>query len=244
MPAAIAVPAIISAAGTAAKAIGGHLARKSATNQAQQNYLDTQRQIDQNMAAQSAWQNQMRSDPGFASMMQSAMGPQTSSTSQAQSSDTSSQAWQDYGAQQGTLDEAMRAAKDAVQSANVLQSQELAALNRNISGQQQAQDRLIRNIAASRGVDSDVAKLGMDQGINNQRLQAELGIAQQGRQNTRQAWGDVNALLDRYKREYSKSHTNSRGLSTTTGGPDIGAYLSMQQLLRPQDRPVVQRQAV
>jgi hypothetical protein len=236
MPAAVAVPAIISAAGTAASAIGGHLARKGATSQAQQNYLDTQRQIDKNMAAQTAWQNQMRNDPQFASLMAQAAGPQQSSTS----SSSSSTAWQDYGPQQGTLDEVMQAAKNSVGTANVLQNQQLAALNRNISAQGQEQDRLIRNIAASRGVDSNVAKLGMNQGINRQRLDAELGIAQQGRENTRQAWGDVNAILDRYKREHSKS----RGSSTTTGGPNFGAYLNMQDLLRPQDRPVVQRQAV
>jgi hypothetical protein len=220
----------------AANAIGGHMAKKSAQSQAQKNYLDTQRQIDANMAGQKAWQDQMRGDPGFASMMQSAMGPQTTSTSSSSSSD----AWQDYGDQQGTLDEVMQAAKNSVGTANVLQNQQLAALNRNISAQGQQQDQLIRNVAASRGVDSNVAKLGMNQGINRQRLDAELGIAQQGRENTRQAWGDVNSLLDRYKREHSKS----RGSSTTTGGPDIGAYLSMQQLLRPGERPVVQRQAV
>jgi hypothetical protein len=236
MPAAVAVPAIVSVAGMAAKAVGGHLAQKSAKSQAQQNYLDTQRQIDANMASQKAWQDQMRNDPGFAGMMQSAMGPQTTSTS----SSSSSEAWADYGNQQGTLDEMMGAAKDSVKSANVLQAQELAALNRNISQQQEQQRRSIGNIAAARGVDPAIAGLGMDRGIQGQRLDAELGIAQQGRANTRQAWGDVNALLDRYKREHSKS----RGSSTTTGGPDIGAYLSMQQLLRPGERPVVQRQAV
>jgi len=236
MPAAVAVPAIISVAGMAAKAVGGHLAKKSAKSQAQQNYLDTQKQIDNNMASQKAWQDGMRNDPQFAAMMQSAAGPQTTSTS----SSSSGEAWQSYGPQQGTLDEMMQAAKNSVGTANVLQNQQLASLNRNISQQGQAQDKLIRNIAASRGVDSNVAKLGMDQGINRQRLDAELGIAQQGRENTRQAWGDVNSLLDRYKKEHSKS----RGSSTTTGGPDIGGYLSMQQLLRPGERPVVQRQAV
>lgn len=236
MPAAIAVPAIASVAGSVIGAVGNKLAQNSAQKQAQQNYMDTQRQIDANMAAQRAWQDQMRGDTGFQSMMQSAMGPQTTSTS----SSSSSEAWQEYGPQQGTLDEMMSAARDSVKTANVLQAQQLAALNRNISGQQQAQNRTIQNVAAARGVDPSIASLGMNQGIQNQRLQAELGIAQQGRENTRQAWGDVNSLLERYKRQKSKS----RGSSTTTGGPDIGAYLSMQQLLRPGERPVVQRQAV
>jgi hypothetical protein len=220
----------------AANAIGGHLAKKSAQSQAQQNYLDTQKQIDANMAGQKAWQDKMQSDPGFAAMMQSAMGPQTTSTSSSSVSDQS----QGYVGQQGTLDEMMGAAKNAVGSANVLQAQQLAALNRNISGQQQQQNTAIGNIAAARGVDPAIARLGMNQGINNQRLNAELGVAQQGRENTRQAWGDVNSLLERYKTQ----HTTSRGNSTTTGGPDIGAYLGMQQLLRPGERPVVQRQAV
>lgn len=227
---------VLGGLSTGLGAFSQYKAQKGREKQANQSYLDTQRQIDQNMLAQKAWQDQMRGDPGFASMMQSAMGPQTSSTS----SSSSSEAWQDYGKQQGTLDEMMQAARDSVKSANVLQNQQLSALNRNISAQGQQQDQLIRNIAASRGVDSNVAKLGMNQGINRQRLDAELGIAQQGRENTRQAWGDVNALLDRYKREHSKS----RGSSTTTGGPNIGAYLSMQELLRPQERPVVQRQVV
>lgn len=232
MPAAVAVPAIASVAGSAMGAIGSHMARKSATNQAQKNYEDTQRQIEANMAQQKAWQDAMRGDSAFQSMLQSAMGPQTTSTSSSQT------AWQSYGPQQGTLDEMMQAAKDSVKSANVLQAQELAATQRNISGQEAAQRRQIGNIAAARGVDPAVAALGMNQGINNARLAAELDIAQKGRENTRQAWGDVNALLERYKKQHSK------GSSTTTGGPNIGAYLSMQELLRPQDRPVVQRQAV
>lgn len=240
MPAAVAVPAIISVAGMAANAVGGHLAKKSAQSQAQKNYQDTQSQIDKNMAAQKAWQDQMRSDPQFGAMMASATGPQTTSSSSWSNSDSTQT--QGYGPQQGTLDEMMQAAKNSVGTANVLQNQQLAALNRNISAQGQQQDQLIRNVAASRGVDSNVAKLGMNQGINRQRLDAELGVAQQGRENTRQAWGDVNSLMERYKTMNTK--TNQRGGGTTTGGPDIGAYLSMQQLLRPGERPVVQRQAV
>jgi len=236
MPAAIAVPAIVSVAGMAAKAVGDHLGKKSAKNQAQQNYLDTQKQIDANMAKQAAWQQQMQNDPQFQSLMASAAGPQVTTTS----SSSSSEQTQDYGAQQGTLDEMMKAARGSVDTANVLQAQQLAALNRNIASQQQGQNREINNIAAARGVDPKVAKLGMDQGINNQRLNAELGVAQQGRENTRMAWGDVNSLMERYKSQKTKS----RGNSTTTGGPDIGAYLGMQQILRPGERPVVQRQAV
>lgn len=236
MPAAVAVPAIISVAGMAAKAVGGHLARNSAKSQAQKNYEDTQNQITANMQKQQAWQDAMRGDSGFQSMLTSAMGPQvtTSSTS------SSSEATQDYGAQQGTLDEMMKAAKGSVGTANVLQAQQLGAVNRNIAGQEQQLKRDVGNIAASRGVDPRVASLGMNQGINKSRLDAELGVAQQGRDNTRQAWGDVNALLERYKTQRSKS----RSSGTTTGGPNIGAYLSMQDMLRPQDRPVVQRQAV
>lgn len=236
MPAAVAIPAIVSVAGMAANAIGGHLAKNSAKNQAQQNYLDTQKQIDANMASQKAWQDQMRGDAGFQGMMASAMGPQTTTSSSHSVSDES----QNYGAQQGTLDELMQAAKNSVGTANVLQSQQLAALNRNIGAQGKAQDTNIRNIAASRGVDPRVASLGMNQGINNQRLNAELGIAQQGRDNTRQAWGDVNAVLDRYKRTHQVQ--NSSG--TSTGPANYGAYLGMQNMLRPEERPVVQRQAV
>jgi hypothetical protein len=232
MPAAVAVPAIISVAGMAAKAVGDHLGKKSAKSQAQKNYEDTQKQITNNMNAQKAWQAGMQNNPEFQAMMASAAGPQTTSTS------SSSTAWQHYGPQQGTLDEMMGAAKDSVKSANVLQAQELAGMQRNISGQEQAQRRQIGNVAAARGVDPAVASLGMQQGINNARLGAELEIAQKGRENTRQAWGDVNSVLERYKKQHS------RGNSTTTGGPNIGAYLSMQELLRPQDRPVVQRQAV
>jgi len=230
------IPALASVAGSVASAIGGHKAQSSAQNQAQSNYLDTQGQIDKNMAGQQAWQDQMRGDSGFQGMLQSAMGPQTTSST---SSSTSNQS-QGYGGQQGTLDEMMQAAKNSVGSANVLQAQQLAALNRNISGQQQAQNTALGNVAAARGIGSTIAKLGMNQGINNQRLQAELGIGQQGRENTRQAWGDVNALLERYKTQKTKSS----GSSTSVGGPDIGAYLGMQQMLRPGERPVVQRQAV
>jgi hypothetical protein len=188
------------------------------------------------MAAQQAWQDQMKGDTGFQSMLASAMGPQTTSSTSSSVTDQS----QGYGTQQGTLDEMMQAAKNSVGTANVLQAQQLAALNRNISGQQQAQDRAIQNVAAARGIDPNIAKLGMNQGINRQRLDAELGIGQQGRENTRQAWGDVNSLLERYKTQ----RTKSKGSSTSTGGPDIGAYLGMQQMLRPGERPVVQRQAV
>jgi hypothetical protein len=232
MPAAVAVPAIISVAGMAAKAVGDHFSKKSAKSQAQKNYEDTQNQITANMQKQQAWQDSMKNSSDFQSMMASALAPQTTSTS------SSSTAWQDYGPQQGTLDEMMGAAKDSVKSANVLQAQQLASTQRNISGQEQAQRRQIQNVASARGVDPAVASLGMQQGINNARLGAELDIAQKGRENVRTAWGDVNSVLDRYKKQHS------RGNSTTTGGPNIGAYLSMQDMLRPQDRPVVQRQAV
>jgi hypothetical protein len=188
------------------------------------------------MAGQQSWKDNLKGDSGFQGMLSSAMGPQTTSSESSSVSDQS----QGYGGQQGTLDELMQAAKNSVGTANVLQSQQLAALNRNISGQQQAQDRAIQNVASARGIDPNIAKLGMNQGINKQRLDAELGIGQQGRENTRQALGDVNALLERYKTQKTKS----RGSSSTTGGPDIGAYLGMQQMLRPGERPVVQRQAV
>ena len=234
MPA-VAIPAAVSLIGTAVSAIGAHKARKSASQQADENYADLNKQIDANMAQQNAWRESLQTDPGFAAMMSQSQGP--SVTTQSNYSNTNQT--QNYGTQQGTLDEMMGAAKDSVHTANTLQAQELEALNRNISGQQQQQNRNIQNIAASRGADAKVARLGMDQGINNQRLNAELGIAQQGRDNTRQAWGDVNALLDRYK----STKTNQRGGSTTEGPANFQAYLGFKNMLRPAERPVVQRSA-
>jgi len=235
MPAAIAIPAIATVAGAGVNAVASHLAQRSAQSQADRNYADLQRQIDANMAQQAAWRTGVENSPGYQQMLAAAQGPQTSTMNSTSNQVTT----QDFGKQQGTLDEAMNAAKNSVQTANVLQAQELEALNRNIAGQQQAQNRNIQNIAASRGVDPRVARLGMDQGINNQRLNAELGIAQQGRENTRQAWGDVNALLQNYKTTRTKGSQSS----TSVGGPNIGGYLGLLGITRPEDRPVVQRQA-
>lgn len=236
MPAAIAVPAIASVAGSAIGAIGANKAQKSAQKQADRNYLDTQRQIDANMRMQEAWRQQMQGDAGIQQLLAQALGPQVT-TQDVNMTTTQSQ---DYGPQQATLDALMEKAKGGEAEANVLQAEQLAALNRNISSQQQQQQQNIRNIAATRGVDPRIASLGMDQGINNQRLNAQLGIAQQGLQNVRQARGDVNELLSRYQR----STNQQRGRTTTTGGADLGGYIGIQQLLRPSERPVVQRQAV
>lgn len=258
MPAAAALPVAAPAAGAVTsslinagsgllggvlKLFGQNSAQKAAKKQSDLNYADANRQIDANMAKQQAWQDQMRGDTGFQGMMASAMGPQTSTTSSSSVEDSEQNTTQNYGAQQGTLDEAMQAAKNSVGTANVLQAQQLAALNRSIAGQNQSQRKAIGNIAAARGVDPAIASLGMDQKMRNDQLGAELSIAQQGRENTRGAWGDVNALLDRYKAENTKRHATGRSSGTTTGGPDIGSYLSMQQLLRPGERPVYTRQA-
>jgi hypothetical protein len=239
MPAAIAIPLVATVAGKAISAIGKHKARNSAQQQADENYADLNRQIDANMAQQNAWREGLMEDPGYQSMLAQSQGPQVTTTSGSTTSNTTNT--QDYGKQAGTLDEMMDAAKNAVGGANVLQAQQLASMNRNISGQQEAQNRNISNIAASRGGDARVARLGMDRGINSQRLNAELGIAQQGRDNTRQAWGDVNSLLDRYKTTRTKQRGTSQG--TTTGPANFGAYLNMTNIGRPESRPVVQRQA-
>jgi len=237
MPA-VAIPAAISLVGMAASAIGKHKAASAQKKADAARKASISSVVDENYRNNVAYQqaNQGRMDSIFAG----ASGPQTSSSTNYSNTETDDTETQDYGPEGNAARANMlQAANNQPWEVNNLLAQQRESINRNISGQQRGQDTAIRNAAASRGVDANLMKIGADQGINAQRLDADLGIAQQGMQNKRQAWGDIGNVLGLYKSTRRKGTSKTRGGGTNTGGPDYGTMMAAINYGAP-----VQREAV
>jgi hypothetical protein len=233
MPA-VAIPAAISLVGMAASAVGAHKAQNAQKKADAARKASISSVVDENYRNNVAYQqaNQGRMDSIFAG----ASGPQTSSSTSYNDEDSTET--QDYGPEGNAARANMlQAANNQPWEVNNLLAQQRESINRNISGQQRGQDTAIRNAAASRGVDPGLMRIGANQGINAQRLDADLGVAQQAQTNKRQAWGDIGNVLGLYKSTNRK--TKSRGGGTQTGGPDYGTMMAAINYGAPVQKEVV-----
>jgi hypothetical protein len=225
MPAAIAVPAIVSAVGIGAQMFGQHKQMSAQQKADAAKRADVNKVLDYNFNANTAYQD--KNAGAFANMLAAAGQPQT--TTQSNWSDSTQS--MDFGAGNADRDKVRLAAENAPWEVNNLLAQQKALLNSNISGQQRAQDTAINNAAAARGVrDPSLMKLGANQGINSARLKAGLDINQQGLDNKRQAYGDITGML---KNLYQTNRNKSRGGAVTTGPADLNAQLNIMNAQRP-----------
>lgn len=239
MPAAVAVPAIISVAGMAASAIGKHKAKKAQEKADAQRKQAIQSVSDFNYNANLEWQKQNMGN--FQNILAQASGPQTTTSSNWQDTEEHSERRMDFGPEgNAAAADVLRAAQSAPWEVNALLAEQQAAANRAISGAQRRQGATIGNLAASRGVDPRLMKLGADQAFNQQRLDTDLQTKQQAYANRVGAYGNIaNVLKGLYQKDITDSTQKSRGGGKQTGPADFSAMLAAINAGRPVEKEAV-----
>lgn len=241
MPA-VAVPAAVSLVGMAANAIGQHkqMSAQQKADLAKQQRI--QGVMDANRADELAWQQ--ANSGTLSSMLAGAMGPQTTSSSGSQWSDTTSDTLQemDFGPEgNAAAADVLLAAKNAPFEVQNLLAGMKAGAERDLAAAGRAQNTAIANRAAKMGVDPGLMRIGADQGLNAQRLANNQGIAQQGYEMKRQAYGDITGVLKSLFQK-NKTHQTSQmkggSRSTSTGPAAYGAAAGILELLKPPKREV------
>lgn len=243
MPAAVAVPAIISVAGMAASAIGQHKAKKAAEKAANDKKSALQNVVDFNYNADLDYYN--KNQGNFQNIFNQASQPQTTTSSSTNWQDTveDSTRSMDFGPEgNAAAADVLQASRNAPFEVNALLAEQEAAANRAISGAQRTQRGKIGNLAAARGVDSRLMSLGMDQPFNAQRLDTSLGTKQQAYANKVGAYGNIaNVLKGLFQKDVSHSEQKSKGgqRGTSTGPANFGAMMGALQMGAPPKKEAI-----
>lgn len=230
MPAAVAVPAIISVAGMAASAIGQRRQQNAQKKADAAKQAKVQGVMDANYNDEMAWRN---SSP-FQQMLNASMGPQTttSNSSSWENSESDQVHSMDFGPEGNeAASGVLLAAKNAPWEVNNLLAEQQAFMDRTLSGQQRTQDAAIGNAAAARGVDARLMKaVGGDPKINAARLDQGLQLKQQAYNNKQQAQGNIaNVLKGLFQVDKTNTKSKSRGGSsgTQTGPANYAAWAGL-----------------
>jgi uncharacterized membrane protein len=235
MPA-VAVPAIISVAGMAASAIGKHKAKKAAEKAAAKKKAELQNVMDFNYNADLDFQNSNT----FQDILRGAEGPAVTTESGTQWQDTTSDATRsmDFGPEgNAAAADVLQAARNAPFEVNNLLAEQQAAANRALSGQERALNTGISNLAAARGVDPRLMKLGANAGINNERLNTALQSKQQAYGNRVGAYGNIaNVLKGLFQKDITHEESSMKG--GHSGRSSSTNPLGLAQLQLGAKRPV------
>lgn len=225
MPAAVAVPAIISVAGMAASAIGQRKQQNAQKKADAAKQAKVQGVMDANYKDQMDWRN---SSP-FQQMLAQSMGPQTTTSSNWSNDESDSARSMDFGPEgNAAASGVLQAATNAPWEVNNLLAEQQAFMDRTLSGQQRTQNTTIKNAAAKRGVDPGLMTLGADQAINASRLDNGLNLKQQAYNNKQQAQGNIaNVLKGLFQTDKTHTTSKSRGGGTSTGPANYGAWASL-----------------
>jgi hypothetical protein len=220
-------------------AIGQHKAMSAQEKADAARKAAIQAVVDENYATNKAYQDQITGS--LSSIMAGASGPQTTTNSSWQNSNSDSTQSMDFGPEgNAAAGDVLTAARNAPFEVNNLLAEQKAAAERDLASQGQNVNRTINNQAARMGVNPSMMKVGATQALNAQRLANNNAIGQKSQDNRRQAFGDLTSVLKNlYQRTNTKQTQNSRGGGTTTGGPDYGTMLAALRAGSPVNKEVV-----
>jgi hypothetical protein len=235
MPA-VAIPAVVSLAGTAASMIGAHKQQSAQKKAALAKQGSLQGVLDFNYNQDKAFRDQFMAQNGGSldNIMSLAAAPQVSTSSSV--SDEDSTTTQDYGpegnaARAGLLQTAQNLPYEQMALMPTLLGQAGASASQQISSNNTA----ARNRAARLGANAGDMTLGLNRGVIGDLNAQKAQIAQIPTQAKQASLGNIQNVLGMYRSQNTKSHGTQRG--TQTGGPNLSAMMAVlgaqQQMMAP-----------